>query len=115
MGARGTAAGDRMMASMNLPQSGRNDVAAGHLDGSIGHEIGSGNSSLHPYPMSASAYHEARDSDVAANGAWGRSSGIYPKVGTVFYRSLGEKEDQKAAVHDLTASRDRMKVRTNRL
>ena len=103
-----------MTASMNHLRSGRNGAAARH-PGGIDHETGNGNNGLHPYPRSTSAYHEGRDSDVGVNGAWGRSSGIYPKVETVSYHSLGEEGDQKAVVHDLTASLDRTKVRMNRL
>lgn len=100
---------------MNLLRSGRNDAAAGRLDGSIGREIGNENSGLRPYPRSTSVRHAGRGLDVAVNGAWGKSNGIYLKVETVFYRSLGEGGDQKTFVHDLTASLDRMKVRMNRL
>lgn len=114
-GTRETVAGNHMMASMNLLQSGRNDVVAGRLDGSNGHEIGNENSSLHPYPRSTFVCHAERDLDEAVNGASGRSSGIYPKAETVSYHSLGEEEDQKAVVHDLTANLDRTKVRMNRL
>lgn len=109
-----TAAGNHMMASMNLLRSGRNDVA-GRRDGSICHETGNENSGLRPYPRSTSGCHAGRDLGVAVNGAWGRSSGIYPKVVTVSYRSLDEGGDQKAFVRDLTAGLDRTKARMNRL
>jgi len=98
---------------MNLLRNGRNDVAVGRRDGSVYHEIRNGDSSLHPYPRSTSVCHAGRDLDVAVNGAWGKSSGIYPKVETVSYRNPGGGEDRKGVVHDLTASLDRMKVRMN--
>lgn len=103
-------AGIHTTAATNLLRSGRNGAAAGRPDGSIDHEIRNGDSSLHPYPRSTSACHAGRDLDVAVNDAWGRSNGIYPKAETVSYRNPGEGEDQKAVVHDLTASLDRTKV-----
>ena len=113
-GAKGTAAGNHMTASTNLLRGGRNDVVAGHLDGSTGREAGDENSSLRPYPKSTSACHVGRGLDVVVNGAWGRSSGICPKAETVSCRNPGEGGDQKV-VRDLTASPDRTKARTNRL
>ena len=99
------------MASTNLLRSGRNDAAAGRLDGSIGHEIGNENSSLRPYPRSTSVRRAGRGLGVVVNGAWGKPSGIYLKVETVSYRSPGEGGDRKTFVHDLTAGPYRTKVR----
>jgi hypothetical protein len=104
-----------MMASTNLLQGGRNDGAEGRPGGSIGHGIGNENSGLRPYPKSTSVCHAGKGLDVVVNGAWGRSSGIDPKVETAFCRSLGEGGDQKPVVDDLTASLDRTKVRMSRL
>jgi len=95
------------MASRNLLRSGRNGAVAGHLDGSTCREAGNEDSSLRPYPKSTSACHVGRGLDVVVSGAWGRSSGICPKVGTVSCRSPGEGGDQKV-VRGLTASPDRM-------
>ena len=103
-----------MTASMNLLRGGRNDVVAGHLDGSTGRGVGNENSNLHPYPKSTSACHVGRGLDAVVSGAWGRSSGICLKVETVSYHSPGEEGDQKVAP-DLTASLDRTKAHTNRL
>lgn len=110
-----TAADNHMTASMNLLRNGHNDVGVGHLDGSIGREAGNEDNSHHLYPRLTSACREGKDSDVAVNGAWGRSSRICLKVEIVSSRILGEEEDQRVAVHDLAAGLDRMKVRMNRL
>jgi hypothetical protein len=114
-GLRVTVADNHMTASTNRLRRGRNDAGVGHLDGSIGHEAGTEDNNHRPYPRLTSAYREGKDSAVAVNDAWERSSRICPKVETASSRILGEEGYQRVAVHDLAAGLDRTKVRTNRL